>query len=96
MLDSVEMKWSGEPAGLEEELVFPEQQSALAGVTNGDSCLYIDEDMLCFSDKDSYDNDDIVEETASNRTRMEQSPAAEDDDEDSEPVVTHAIARCSV
>ena len=61
-----------EPAELEEELV-PEQKSALPGVKNGDSYLHIDDDTLCFADKDSYDNDDIVEKIVSKRTRVEQS-----------------------
>ena len=53
--------------------------------------------MLCFADKDSYDDDDIVEEIASKRAQVEEGPAAEDDDEEnSEPIVTHTIARCSV
>ena len=65
MLDSVKLKWSGEPAGLEEELFVPEEQSALPGITNGNSYIHIDDDTPCFAGEDSYDNDDIVEEIAS-------------------------------
>ena len=79
---------SGEPAGLEEELVVAEQQSALPGVTNGDSYLHIDDDAPCLAGKDSYDNDDTVEEIASKRKRVEQSPSAEDDEKDGEPMAT--------
>ena len=86
----------GEPPGQEEQLV-PEEESALPEVTNGDSYLHIDDDAPCFTDEDSYDNDDIVEEVVSKRARVEESLAAEDnDEEDGEPMVTHTAARRSV
>ena len=66
MLDNVKTKRSGEPAWLKEELVVPEQQSALPGVTNRAS--YLHKVTLCFADEDSYNNDEIVEEIASKRT----------------------------
>ena len=69
MLNNVETKRSGEPARLEEELVVPEQQNAFPGVTKGDSYLHIHDDTTCFAGEDSYNNDDIVEEIASKRTR---------------------------
>ena len=86
------MKRSREPA----EVVVPEQQSTFPGVMNGDSYLHINDDAPCFAGKDSYDNDDIVEEIASKRTQVEQSPATEDDEEDGKLMATHAVARCLV
>ena len=53
-------------------------------------------DAPCFADKDSYDNDSIVEKIASKRTRVEESPADKGDVEDSELMVTHAATRCKV
>ena len=94
MLNNVKMKQSGEPAGIE-ELVVPEQQSTLPGVTNRDSYLHINDDVPYFAGKDSYDNNDIVEEIASKRTQVEQSPATEDDEE-GKPMASNTIARCSV
>ena len=89
-LDNVETKWSEDSAGLEQELVIPEQQSTLPGITNRDSYIHIDDDAPCFAAEDSYDNNNIVEEIASKRTRVEQSPTAEDDKEDGELMATHA------
>ena len=48
--------------------------------------------MPCFTDEDSYNDDNIV----SKGTRVEESPAAKDDDEDGETIVTHPTARRSV
>ena len=64
----------------------------------GDSyrSLHINDDVPCFADEDSYDNDGIVDKIISKRTRVEESLAAEGDDEDGEPVVTHAAARRKV
>ena len=73
-----------------------EQQCALLGIMNRDSYIHIDDDTSCFASEDSYDDDDIVEEIASKRTRVEKSPAARDDEEHGEPKATHAIARRSV
>ena len=79
---------------------MPEQQSALPGVTNGDSYMYMhlhmDNNTPCFAGKDSYDNDDIVEEIASKRTRVEWGLATENNEEGDKPMATHAIVRCSV
>ena len=48
---------------------------------NGERYLHIDDDTPCFAGKDSYDNDNIAEETASKRTWVEQRPANNDDEE---------------
>ena len=72
---------------------MPEEKSALPEVTNGDSYLHIDDDVPCFADEDSYD--DIAEEVVSKRARVEESLAAEYDDEDSEPMVTHSCKALS-
>ena len=67
------------------------------GHQHEDSYLHIDSDVSCFADKDSYDNNGIVEKIASKRTQMEVSPIAKGDgEEDGEPMVTHAAARHSV
>ena len=63
---------------------------------NGDSYLHSDDNALCFAGIASYDNNDIVEEIASKRTRVEQNPATEDDEEDAELMAIHTIARHSV
>ena len=74
---------------------MPEEESALPEVTNGDSYLHIDDDVPCFADKDSYD-DDITEEVVSKRARVEESLAAEDDDEeDSKPMMTRSCKALS-
>ena len=73
-----------------------EEESTLLGVMNEDSYLHIDDNRLCFADDDSYNNDNIVEETISKRTQVEESSDTDDDYEDSELMVSHAIARCSV
>ena len=67
------------------------------GVTNGDSYLHINEYMPCFADKDTYDNDNIVEEISSKRIQVEESPTTKDDDEDDDKMIllTDAIARHS-
>ena len=65
-------------------------------VTNGDSYLHIDDDAPSFADKDSYDDDNIVEEVVSKRAQVEESLTAKDDDEDGEPMMTHTAARHSV
>ena len=73
---------------------MPEDESALPEVTNGDSYLHID-DAPCFADEDSYD-DDIAKEVVSKRARVEESLATEDDDEeDSEPMVTRSCKALS-
>ena len=76
---------SREPAGLEE--LVPEKESIFPGVINEDSYLYINDNAPCFVDKDSYDN---------NKTQVGESPPTEDKDEDSNLMVTHAVARHSV
>ena len=72
------------------------QDFTLLGHQRRDSYLHNDDDVLCFVDKDSYDDDGIVEKIASKTTRVEESPAAEGNDEDGEPVVTHTAARHKV
>ena len=67
------MNRSREFTWLVEELVVPEEEITLPGVTNGDSYLHIDDNVLCFAGKDGYDNIDIVEEMASKRTQLEES-----------------------
>ena len=66
-------------------------------LTNGDSYLNIDDDTPYSADKDSYDDNNILEENASKKTQVEASLAIEDDDEDnSKPIVMHTTARRSV
>ena len=50
-------------------------------ITNGDSYIHIDDDAPCFASKDNYANGEIVEQIASKRTRVEQSPASENNKE---------------
>ena len=69
----------------------------MPGVTNGDSYLHNNNYVLCFVDEDSYDDNNIMGEIASKRTQVEESLAAEDDDEnDGESLINHAAARHSV
>ena len=68
-----------------------EKENALPGGMNEDSYVHIDDDAPCFADEHSYDNNNTVEETASKRTQVEESLAAEDSDEEyGEPIITAA------
>lgn len=75
---------SREPAELEEE-------SALLEIMNEDSYYDINDNVLCLQNWYSY----IVEEIVSKRSQMEHPVTKDNDEEDSEPMVTYTAARHS-
>ena len=69
---------------------MPEEESTLLDITNGNSYSHINDDAPCFADKDNYDHNNIVEEIVSKRSQIECPVAKDNDEEDSEPMVTYS------
>ena len=71
-----------------------DEEQALPQVVNGDSCLRIDEDMKCYNEDDTLE-DDIVE-TLSNKRLCLEDGSDSDSDNDTVVKISHVAAKRSI